>query len=61
MKTPSAGSIVEGLVSWRREVLAGATTFLTMAYIVAVNPEILSAAGLPRGDVVFATCIANRY
>jgi len=53
------GSISDGIRSWRRELLAGATTFLTMAYIVAVNPEILSAAGMPRGDVVFATCVAT--
>jgi AGZA family xanthine/uracil permease-like MFS transporter len=32
----------------RREVLAGATTFLTMAYIVIVNPQIMAAAGIDR-------------
>jgi AGZA family xanthine/uracil permease-like MFS transporter len=53
------GSLSSGLASWRRELLAGATTFLTMSYIVAVNPEILSAAGMPRADVVFATCVAT--
>ena len=31
----------------RTEIIAGATTFLTMAYILAVNPGILSAAGMP--------------
>jgi AGZA family xanthine/uracil permease-like MFS transporter len=33
----------------RREVLAGVTTFTTMAYIVVVNPAILKAAGIPAG------------
>lgn len=42
----------------RREVMAGATTFLAMAYIIFVNPEILSAAGMDRGAVFVATCIA---
>ena len=35
----------------RTEVLAGLTTFLTMAYIVFVNPEILGSAGMPREAV----------
>jgi len=33
--------------NWRTEILAGATTFLTMAYIVLVNPAILGDAGVP--------------
>jgi len=43
----------------RREFLGGLTTFLTMAYIVVVNPQILSQAGIPAEGVVFATCIAS--
>ena len=43
----------------RTEILAGCTTFLTMAYIVVVNPQILSQAGIPAEGVVFATCIAS--
>jgi len=43
----------------RTEILAGITTFLTMAYILAVNPDILSAAGLPRDSVFVATAIAS--
>ncbi len=43
----------------RREIVAGATTFLTMAYIVFVNPKILSAAGLDQGAVFTATCLAS--
>ncbi len=42
----------------RREALAGATTFLAMAYIIFVNPQILSAAGMDRDAVFVATCIA---
>ncbi len=42
----------------RTEVLAGISTFLTMAYIVFVNPDILSAAGMPRDSVFVATCLA---
>jgi len=42
----------------RTEVVAGLTTFLTMAYIIFVNPEILSAAGMDKGAVFVATCLA---
>ena len=42
----------------RTEVLAGLTTFLTMAYIIFVNPSILSDAGMEFGAVFVATCIA---
>ena len=41
------------------EIRAGATTFLTLSYILFVNPQILSLAGLPRADVVVATAIAS--
>ena len=44
--------------SARTEVLAGFTTFLTMIYIVVVNPLILADAGMPVGAVAIATCIA---
>jgi len=43
----------------RTEIIAGITTFLTMAYILAVNPEILSAAGLPKDSLFVATAIAS--
>ncbi|HZK18432.1 MAG TPA: NCS2 family permease, partial [Clostridia bacterium] len=42
----------------RTEVLAGITTFMTMSYIIFVNPSILSEAGMPWGAVFTATCIA---
>ena len=45
----------------RTEVLAGTTTFLTMAYIVLVNPAILGQAGLPVAAVAAATCFAAAF
>ncbi|MBJ7313203.1 NCS2 family permease [Rugamonas sp. CCM 8940] len=42
----------------RTELVAGLTTFLTMAYIIFVNPSILGDAGMPKGAVFVATCIA---
>ena len=44
--------------SWRTEILAGVTTFMTMAYIVFVNPSILHDAGMPVAGVTAATCLA---
>jgi len=44
--------------SYRQEILAGVTTFLTMAYIIIVNPAILENAGIPRGPSVTATILA---
>ena len=43
----------------KREVIAGITTFLTMAYILAVNPSILSDAGMDKGAVFTATVISS--
>jgi len=45
----------------RREVLAGVTTFVTMAYIVAVNPAILKAAGIPEGPSMVATVMTAMF
>jgi AGZA family xanthine/uracil permease-like MFS transporter len=45
----------------RTELLAGMTTFLTMAYIVVVNPLILGAAGLPVAAVAASTCLAAGF
>jgi AGZA family xanthine/uracil permease-like MFS transporter len=42
----------------RTEITAGITTFMTMAYIIIVNPLILSDAGMPAGAVMVATCLA---
>ena len=51
--------LAENDTTVRREMLGGLTTFLTMAYIVVVNPQILAQAGIPAEGVVFATCIAS--
>lgn len=45
-------------VNLRTEMLAGLTTFLTMAYIIAINPSILSEAGMDAGALVTGTCLA---
>ncbi len=42
----------------KTEVMAGITTFMTMAYILAVNPNILSAAGMDAQAVLLATALA---
>ena len=47
--------------SVRREVIAGFTTFLTMAYIIFVNPQILSGTGMDAGAVLVATCVAAAF
>jgi adenine/guanine/hypoxanthine permease len=48
----------ENQTNVRHEFLGGVTTFLTMAYIVVVNPQILAQAGMPVEGVLFATCLA---
>jgi len=45
----------------RTEVLAGVTTFLTMAYIIFVQPAVLAAAGMDFGAVLTATCLATAF
>jgi AGZA family xanthine/uracil permease-like MFS transporter len=45
----------------RTELLAGLTTFMTMAYIIFVNPAILAEAGMDRGAVFVATCLAAAF
>jgi len=42
----------------RTEVVAGVTTFLTMSYIIFVNPDILSSTGMDRSAIFVATCVA---
>ncbi len=46
---------------WRREALAGTTTFATMAYIIVVNPKILEAAGIPFGPSMVATILSAAF
>ncbi len=69
---PGTGEAIRGascssaISAWRstappcaREILAGCTTFLTMAYIIFVNPQILGEAGMDKGAVFVATCLAS--
>ncbi len=46
---------------YKKETLAGVTTFLTMAYIIVVNPAILEAAGVPKGPSMTATILAAAF
>ncbi len=50
--------LTENKTNVRTEMVAGLTTFMTMAYILAVNPGILSASGMPKGGIFIATVIA---
>ena len=47
--------------NWRTEILAGLTTFITMAYIIFVNPAILSETGMPLAAVTAATCLCAAF
>jgi adenine/guanine/hypoxanthine permease len=50
--------LAENQTSVKQEMLGGLTTFVTMAYIIVVNPQILAQAGMPADGVVFATCVS---
>lgn len=50
--------LTENNTTFRTEILAGITTFMTMAYILAVNPSMLAAAGMDATAVLIATCLA---
>jgi AGZA family xanthine/uracil permease-like MFS transporter len=50
--------LTERATSVPQEIVAGATTFAAMAYILAVNPAIMSSTGMDRGDLVMATAMA---
>jgi adenine/guanine/hypoxanthine permease len=47
--------------TYRKEIIAGCATFLTMAYIVVVNPAILEAAGIPKGASITATILSAAF
>ena len=49
----------ENKTTVRNEVIGGVTTFMTMAYILAVNPSMLSAAGMDSTAVLLATALAS--
>ena len=48
----------ENKTNFKQEIIAGATTFLTMSYIIIVNPKILEAAGIPFGPSMVATVLS---
>ena len=43
----------------KTEVIAGFTTFMTMAYILAVNPDVLSSTGMDKGAIFTATVVSS--
>ncbi|HPX61558.1 MAG TPA: NCS2 family permease [Deltaproteobacteria bacterium] len=47
--------------TYRKEIIAGVTTFMTMAYIIVINPAILKAAGIPEGPSMTATIISAAF
>ena len=51
----------ENQTTVRRELLGGLTTFMTMAYVIVVNPRILAESGMPLEGVLFATCISSAF
>src|SRR5471032_1349918 len=51
----------EHQTNWRTEFLAGATTFITMAYIIFVNPSILAHTGMDLASVTIATCLCAAF
>ncbi|MDR2180038.1 MAG: NCS2 family permease [Synergistaceae bacterium] len=53
--------LAENHTTVKTEVLAGVTTFMTMAYIIFVNPNILSQTGMPVGPLMVATCVSAAF
>lgn len=56
-----AFALSENKTTAQTEVIAGLTTFMTMAYIIFVNPSILADAGMDKGAVFVATCLAAAF
>lgn len=54
-----SGKFIGKSICYSTEIIAGITTFLTMAYIIFVNPEILSAAGMDRASLIVVTCLVT--
>ena len=54
-------AFAEHNTTWRTETIAGLTTFFTMAYIIFVNPAILSQTGMPVAAVTAATCLCAAF
>ncbi|RKY10915.1 MAG: NCS2 family permease, partial [Planctomycetota bacterium] len=54
-------NLSERRTSFKTEVVAGVTTFLTMAYIIFVNPNILSETGMDKNALIAVTCIVSAF
>ena len=54
-------SLEEHNTTLKKEIIGGITTFITMAYIIFVNPNILSATGMDKGALITATCLASFF
>lgn len=52
-------ALPDAVYSWKKELLAGATTFSAMAYIIVINPSILAEGGFPFSSVLVTTCIIS--
>ncbi len=59
MQTETGGVFLGKSVNYTTEIISGITTFLTMAYIIFVNPDILSAAGMDRASLIVVTCLVT--
>ena len=57
----ATSDFAEHKTNWRTETLAGLTTFITMAYIIFVNPAILAETGMPIAAVTIATCLCAAF
>jgi adenine/guanine/hypoxanthine permease len=60
-RTEAYFKFTEHQTTWRIELLAGLTTFITMAYIIFVNPAILSQIGMPLAAVTTSTCLCAAF
>jgi adenine/guanine/hypoxanthine permease len=60
-RTEAYFKFAEHQATWRTELLAGLTTFITMAYIIFVNPAILSQTGMPLAAVTTSTCLCAAF
>ena len=54
-------SIAQHQTSLQKEILAGLTTFITMAYIIFVNPQMMAQSGMDYGAIFVGTCLAAAF
>ena len=53
--------IAQHQTSIQKEILAGVTTFITMAYIIFVNPQMMAQSGMDYGAIFVGTCLAAAF